>query len=100
VIFNIPASTSELPEKISRSALPPEIAGARQGRNSWSTDNVGYRGPMPPQGSGTHRYFFRLYALDCDLNLKPALATKSDIVAAMQGHILGEAQLVGTYDRS
>lgn len=99
VIFNLPAGMTELPEKIARLAEPQEVAGVRQGKNSWPIDNVGYHGPMPPPGSGPHRYFFKLYALDCVLNIQPANAIKSSVMAAMRGHILGEAQLVGTYER-
>lgn len=99
VIYNIPASVSALPEGISRIPLPTQIAGARQGKNSWPSDNVGYRGPMPPPGSGTHRYFFKLFALDCEINLDPASATKAMVMALMRGHVVGEAQLIGTYER-
>jgi phosphatidylethanolamine-binding protein (PEBP) family uncharacterized protein len=54
---------------------------------------------MPPPGSGRHRYFFHLYALDCELNIQPAGATKSAVASAMRGHVLAQAQLVGTYER-
>ena len=100
VIFNIPTSTSVLPESIARTTEPKEVVGARQGKKSWASDNLGYRGPMPPPGSGPHRYFFKLYALDCELNVQPMDATKASVMAAMRGHILGEAQLMGTYERN
>lgn len=58
---------------------------------------IGYGGPCPPPGKA-HRYFFKLYALDRMLNLKPG-ASKRDVEQAMQGHILGEAELMGTYQR-
>ncbi|MEE9154332.1 MAG: YbhB/YbcL family Raf kinase inhibitor-like protein, partial [candidate division NC10 bacterium] len=57
---------------------------------------IGYGGPCPP--SGTHRYFFKLYALDTMLEL-PSSTTKRDLEGAMQGHILGQAELVGKYQR-
>lgn len=82
------AGTS-LPEDVKPDANPP---GAVQGRNSFG--NTGWGGPSPP--SGTHRYVFRVYALDADL----ALATDADeakLVAAMRGHALGVGELVGRY---
>lgn len=99
VLYNIPATVTQLPEGIPRDAEPQEVPGARQGRNSWDRDNVGYRGPMPPPGSGTHRYFFRIYALDCLLDLQPAQATMDTLLKAMQGHILAEGTLMGRYER-
>jgi Raf kinase inhibitor-like YbhB/YbcL family protein len=67
-----------------------------QGRNSWS--RIGYNGPFPPRGSGRHRYHFKLYALNAKLQLDPG-ATKQELLDAMQGHIVGEAKLIGTYER-
>ena len=64
------------------------------GLNSWS--RLGYGGPCPP--SGTHRYFFRILALDMDLDLEEG-ATKEDVLEASKGHVLGEATLMGTYER-
>jgi Raf kinase inhibitor-like YbhB/YbcL family protein len=98
VIFNIPASMSELPAGVSRQLEPAEVPSAKQGINSWPNDNVGYRGPAPPPGSGQHRYFFKLYALDDELDLK-AGATKERLVEAMSGHVLAEVQLIGVYER-
>lgn len=100
VLYNLPAHLTELPEGIARSALLASPAGAKQGLNSWPSDNVGYLGPMPPPGSGPHRYFFRLYALDTVLNLPPASATKEALLAAMQDHVLAERELMGTYERA
>lgn len=68
--------------------------GSTQGRNSWGRNDYG--GPCPP--IGTHRYFFKLYALDVSLSL-PDDATKSDVEDAMQGHVLDHAELIGTYHR-
>jgi len=92
VIYDIPASFTGLPEK-----LPPlkEVAGgAKQGMNDFRA--IGYGGPCPP--SGEHRYFFKLYALDAPTGLKPG-ATKAQLLAAMKGHILAEAELMGKYKR-
>ncbi len=65
-----------------------------RGRNSWGS--TGYGGPCPP--SGTHRYFFKLYALDAELDLS-AGATKRQVEAAMEGRILAQAELIGLYAR-
>ena len=69
-------------------------AGGFQGKNDF--EKIGYGGPCPP--SGTHRYFFKTYALDVELPLK-AGATKAELEKAMEGHIVGQAQLMGTYRR-
>ena len=69
-------------------------AGARQGKNDWS--RTGYGGPCPP--IGRHRYFFKLYALDTMLG-DLATPTKKDLEKAMMGHILAQAELMGTYQR-
>lgn len=92
VIFDIPAKVNSLPEKTSRQE---EIKGlGKNGKNT--SGRYGYDGPCPP--SGTHRYYFKLYALDTMLNKKAGL-TKEDLLAAMKGHILSEAQLMGKYKR-
>jgi Raf kinase inhibitor-like YbhB/YbcL family protein len=69
-------------------------AGGTQGVNDFG--RIGYGGPCPP--GGTHRYYFKLYALDEVLNLKPGLS-KKQVLAEMEGHVLGEARLMGTYSR-
>ena len=69
--------------------------GGAQGRNDFGT--FGYGGPCPPKGM--HRYFFKIYALDAMLHLKPGV-TKKELLKAMQGHVLAEGQLMGTYQRS
>ena len=74
-------------------------AGARQGLNSWPEGNVGYRGPLPPPGSGPHRYYFSLYALDRPLDLDPTEATAEALERGMAGHVLAEAQTMGIYER-
>lgn len=99
VIYNIPANVTELPDGVERKPQPAQVPNARQGKNSWPSDNVGYRGPMPPPGSGPHRYFFKLYALDCELKTPPGEATKATILSAMRDHVLADTQLVGTYER-
>ncbi len=93
VLYNIPAATLELPEGVATGEVV--LGGARQGINDFK--RIGYGGPCPPRGN-PHRYFFKLYALDAELSLKPK-ATKKDLVSAMQGHLLAEGQLVGTYKR-
>ncbi len=92
VIWNIPASTRSLAENVPKTESLP--SGARQGTTDFR--RVGYGGPCPP--SGTHRYFFKLYALDTTLTL-PASTTKRDLEKAMQGHILAQAELMGKYRR-
>ena len=78
-------------------ALPQGNAlGAKEGRNSWG--RIGYGGPMPPPGHGVHHYHFRLYAMDRPLDLPPG-ADKKAVLAAMKGHVLAEAELVGKYER-
>jgi len=94
VLYNLPAEVSELPENIAK-VESLDLGGARQGRNDFR--RPGYGGPCPPPGPA-HRYFFKLYALDAPLTLKPG-AQKKDVDAAMEGHVLGTAQLIGTYAR-
>jgi Raf kinase inhibitor-like YbhB/YbcL family protein len=91
VLYNIPPSATGLPAGVAASALPP---GTRQGVNDWK--RVGYGGPCPP--IGRHRYFFKLYSLDTQL---PDLgdATKASVEAAMKGHVLEQAELMGTYQK-
>jgi Raf kinase inhibitor-like YbhB/YbcL family protein len=92
VIFDIPAGVSGLPENMSRQE---DIAGlGENGNNSYR--RPGYDGPCPP--GGTHRYYFKLYALDALLKLKPG-ATKEELLKAMKGHVLAEAQMMGKYKR-
>ncbi len=92
VIYNIPPESTGLPEHVAnRDSLSD---GALQGRNDFR--NIGYGGPCPP--SGTHRYYFKLYALDTVLQLK-AGGSKADLLKAMKDHIVGEGQLMGRYSR-
>jgi Raf kinase inhibitor-like YbhB/YbcL family protein len=104
VLYNIPPTTSKLAAGVGVSSsrtLPP---GTMQGLNDWN--EVGYGGPSPP--IGTHRYFFKLYALDIVVldnnnilqqqqHEQNKAATKATVVQAMQGHVLGQAELMGTY---
>lgn len=91
VLYNIPADTCRLDEHMTSDKLP---AGTLQGLNDWK--RTGYGGPCPP--IGRHRYFFKLYALETALeNLHNP--TKAELTAAMQGHILEETELVGTYQK-
>ena len=96
VIYKIPASTVGLPESIAKRETLTEPAGALQGKNSWG--RIGYGGPAPPPGSGVHHYRFKLDALDAMLNVGPGL-NKDRLLAAMQGHITAQGELVGTYQR-
>jgi Raf kinase inhibitor-like YbhB/YbcL family protein len=91
VLYNIPPQADGLPEKVSRQDLMP---GTKEGLNDWK--KTGYGGPCPP--IGRHRYFFKFYALDI---LLPDLGmpTKAQLLKAMGGHVIGEAQLMGTYKR-
>jgi Raf kinase inhibitor-like YbhB/YbcL family protein len=93
VIYNIPPGVTNLPEK---TTLPFEKeTGAISGKSSFGKG--GYGGPCPP--GGTHRYFFKIYALDTNLTL-PALSSKQDLLKAMEGHIIGQGELMGTYQRN
>lgn len=92
VLFNLPAGESGLPAKVPSDASLSN--GAKHGTNDFR--RLGYGGPCPP--GGTHRYYFKLYALDTALNLESG-ATKSKVEEAMRGHILAEGQLMGKYRR-
>lgn len=86
VVWNIPADKKEIKEG--------ETGGFKEGMNDFG--RIGYGGPCPP--SGTHRYFFKLYALDTKLNLNDDV-TKADLEKAMGDHIIAQARLMGTYSR-
>lgn len=58
-------------------------------------DKVGYDGPCPP--SGTHRYFFKVYALDTQLDMAPKTATRKKVLSAIEGHVLAQGELMGKY---
>jgi Raf kinase inhibitor-like YbhB/YbcL family protein len=93
IIFNLPADCRELKE-----GVPPQsmvLDGAIQGKNDFG--EIGYGGPEPPPGK-PHRYFFKLLALDTALDLSPGI-TDRELRAATNGHVLAEAELMGTYGR-
>ncbi|MFQ5942571.1 MAG: YbhB/YbcL family Raf kinase inhibitor-like protein [Anaerolineales bacterium] len=92
VLFNLPPAARSLPEAIDPD--PMLANGALHGSNSWNS--IGYGGPCPP--SGEHRYFLKLYALDVVLDLEVG-ATKEQVLEAMEGHILAQTELMGTYSR-
>ncbi len=93
VIFDIPASLTNLAEAVSKTAVLEN--GAKQGTTDFGT--VGYGGPCPPPGK-PHRYFFKLYALDQLLDLEPEI-TKNDLLTSIKSHVLDQAELVGLYGR-
>jgi Raf kinase inhibitor-like YbhB/YbcL family protein len=92
VLYNLPAAGLGLIENTPQTETLN--GGGVQGKNDFG--KIGYGGPCPP--SGTHRYYFKFYALDSELALKPG-ATKADVEKAMEGHVVGQAQLMGTYRR-
>ena len=92
LVWNIPVGISELAEAMAPNGQLSD--GTRQGTTDFG--RTGYGGPAPP--SGTHRYYFKVYALDCLLELKPG-ATRSELEKAMKGHILAQGQLMGKYQR-
>jgi Raf kinase inhibitor-like YbhB/YbcL family protein len=96
LLYKIRAETTGLSEGIPRPARLDDPPGAVQGKNSWRT--TGYRGPAPPPGSGTHRYVFKLYALDTELEIEPDV-DKQALITAMSGHVIGKGRLIGTYER-
>jgi hypothetical protein len=93
VLFNLPANSRALAQNIPKKEQLAD--GSLQGRNDFG--KIGYGGPCPPPGK-PHRYFFKLYAVDTKLNLKPG-ATKKDVERATQGHILARGEWIGRYAR-
>ncbi len=92
VAWNIPPDARGLEEGVPKKDSLPN--GMKQGTTDFRS--IGYGGPCPP--SGTHRYFFKLYALDTSLNLPPS-TTKKDLEKALQGHLLQQVELMGKYAR-
>lgn len=92
VMWNIPATATSLPENVAKKDSLPD--GTKQGTTDFR--RIGYGGPCPP--SGTHRYYFKLYALDTTLDL-PSSTTKKELESAMKGHIIGQTELIGRYSR-
>jgi Raf kinase inhibitor-like YbhB/YbcL family protein len=98
VIYKIPGTAKGLPENIPidpATPMPSEIAGAVQGVSGFRRSI--YRGPAPPPGK-PHHYHFTVYALDADLDLQPGL-NKQQLLDAIKGHVIGQGQLVATYER-
>lgn len=93
IVYNLPVSTAELPEALPKFESLPK--GGKQGMNDFK--RVGYGGPCPPAGKA-HRYFFKLYALDVQLNL-PSKITGKEFLDALTNHIVSQAGLMGTYQR-
>lgn len=94
VLFNIPANARNLPEDLPLTGKNVDPNAIYVGKNSWG--DTRYGGPCPP--SGTHRYYFKLYALDTTLSLLPG-ATKEQLLKEMEGHILAQTELMGTFSK-
>lgn len=92
VVYNIPVERTAFERAVPKTERLQD--GTFQGKGS--NGRIGYAGPCPP--SGTHRYFFKLYALDAELSLRPG-ATKEQLLSAMQGHILEQSELMGTFSK-
>ncbi|NVM23682.1 MAG: YbhB/YbcL family Raf kinase inhibitor-like protein [Desulfobacterales bacterium] len=94
VLYGLAPTTLKLPE-----GIPPKrtiLVDAKQGRNDFG--GIGYGGPCPPRGTGAHRYFFKVYAVDVPPSME-AGATKAQVLRAIRGHILAEGRLMGCYRR-
>jgi Raf kinase inhibitor-like YbhB/YbcL family protein len=92
VVYNMPAGVEHIEENVPKEATVPGLG--LQGKNDGG--KIGYMGPCPP--TGTHRYFTRLFALDAELNLQPG-ASHEEVRQAMEGHIIGRAELMGVYTK-
>ncbi|HZE67960.1 MAG TPA: YbhB/YbcL family Raf kinase inhibitor-like protein [Pyrinomonadaceae bacterium] len=92
VVYDLPPTATQLPEGV----RPEETisGGGKQGKNDFG--KIGFGGPCPP--SGTHRYFFRLYALDRETGIQPG-AMKEQLMKAIEGHVVAEGELMGRYKR-
>lgn len=99
IIYGISPEVHALPEGMKSNATQlTEPITAEQGKNSWPSGvTTGYRGPLPPRGHGIHHYHFKLYALDTRLGVPPG-ATKQQLLNAMQGDVLADGELTGTYE--
>jgi Raf kinase inhibitor-like YbhB/YbcL family protein len=94
VLFDLPPTVTELPEGVSTAERLAN--GAVQGQNDFK--RIGYGGPCPPPNDNEHRYYFRIYALDTELQLRSG-ARREDVAPAMVGHVLATGHLMGTYKR-
>jgi hypothetical protein len=93
VLYDVPAAARSLQENVPKQ--PTALGSAKQGTNDFG--KIGYGGPAPPPGKA-HRYFFRLYAVDMETGLAPG-AGKAQVLKAIQGHVLAQAEWMGTYRR-
>ena len=98
LIWGIQPDIAGLPEAVPRAERVNEPHGGIQGTNSFPRNNLGYGGPAPPPGHGTHHYHFKLYALDTELSLEPG-SDKPAVLDAIEGHVLDQTELIGTYER-
>ena len=96
LIWDIPGDRSAIPEDVPKDETVSALGGARQGINDF--DEIGYGGPMPPPGHGIHHYRFTAHALSQALGLEPG-ADRNALEAAMDGKVLDQARLTGTYER-
>jgi Raf kinase inhibitor-like YbhB/YbcL family protein len=96
VLYEIPSDLQGLTGAIPTFPAPGMLRGALQGKNSWG--GYGYRGPAPPEGRGVHHYHFHLFALGTPLHQVQGL-DRAHLLKAMEGHVLAEAEMVGTYER-
>jgi len=97
VLFNLPPDTTRLPRAVDvRTEFADHVPPPCEGKNDF--DDVGYGGPCPPPGDAAHDYVFQLYALDTAIDLDDG-APKAEVLRAMEGHVLADAQRVGTYKR-
>jgi Raf kinase inhibitor-like YbhB/YbcL family protein len=94
LVYNIPANVDDLPQGVPPGPTVPDIGLAAQGQNS--AGSVGYFGPKPPTGDPAHHYHFQVFAIDRILDLPPG-ATRAQLLHAMNGHVVGKGDLVGTY---
>lgn len=98
VMYDVAPSEHEVPEGVEQRERPERPSGARQGENSWG--DIGYGGPQPPRGHGTHHYRFHVYAADIEPGRLPAKLDKKELLDRLKGHICDEAEIVGLYERS
>jgi Raf kinase inhibitor-like YbhB/YbcL family protein len=97
IVYKIPPTAKGLPENVpAEGTLPSDLAGALQGTSGFR--RVGYRGPAPPKPGRVHEYHFIVYALSEPLNVQSGL-TKAQLLEAMKGKIIGQGEIVGTYQR-
>ena len=99
LVYNLSPEVDSIPEGLSSQPVITDPVSLYQGKNSWSDSrNIGYRGPLPPRRDGVHHYKFRLFALRGELDVPPG-ADRSTLDEAMQGQVIAETELIGTYSR-